>query len=502
MVTKRALVSLLFATVVALAVAKPTVKVAPFVQKLLDTFPTPQVPEGYVSTNPHTTGHTFRTRVDHFNPQNRATFEFGYFSNDEYYQAGGPIFIFLGGHWPLEQYFIEHGHFHDIANYENAWLFTNEHRYYGDSVPTEDLSVENLQFLTVEQALVDVAEWIIHLRRNVVRDEQARVILAGTGYAGAIATWMRHRYPHLVDGAWVSSGQVDARFNFKEYAYEIGEVIRQFGGDDCFGTIWRGFRTGEALFDSGLGETVTDLFNTCAPVNTENMLDVETFFFNVKSSLQDYILRAPQRTESTIELCQQLENSTAQTDLHVLAEWIAERHSDLACMPFDFATTVEAHQNVEIHFPENNILGLRQRVYQFCTEFGWFLTADSPDQPFGFRVTMNFFLNFCRAVYGEWLTSEVVVDGVHLTNIHFGGKDPRISNVLFTNGGLDPIRDISITDYHQPQANAIVIPGYFNSADLNAISGFDSPALLDAKHTVQLYIESWLVQGVVPIESN
>ncbi|XP_055550830.1 putative serine protease K12H4.7 [Wyeomyia smithii] len=500
MVNKVTLAVWLVLAVVAITEAKSVIPVAPIVQKILDIFPMLHVPEGYVSTNPRTIGYKFLTRVDHFNPQNRAVFQFDYFSNDEFYQPGGPIFIFLGGNWPLTQYYIEHGHFHDVAAYERAWLFTNEHRYYGASFPTDDLSVENLRFLTVEQALVDVAEWIVHLRNNVVRDGNARVILAGTGYAGAIATWMRQRYPHLVDGAWVSSGQVDARFNFKEYAFEIGEVIRDHGGDDCFGTIWRGFRTGEALFDAGLTDSVTDLFNTCLPVNTDDMLDVETFFFNIKASIQEEILQQPQSTEFTAELCQVLGNSTAQTDLQILAEWVTEHYSYLPCMPFDFESSVAAHQYEEIYYPENNVLGLRQRVYQFCTEFGWFLTADSPDQPFGFRVTMNYFLNFCRAVYGSWLTSEVVVDGVHLTNMHFGGKNPLISNVLFTNGALDPIRDISITDYHQPRSGAIVIPGYFNSPDLNSITGYDSPALLDAKHRVQLYIESWLVEAIVPIE--
>ncbi|XP_058824144.1 putative serine protease K12H4.7 [Topomyia yanbarensis] len=498
MVNKLVLVLLLAVAVAALTEAKPF-NLPPIIQRILDAYPIPKVPEGYVSTNPKTIGYQFRTRVDHFNPQNRDTFLFEYFSNDEYYQPGGPIFIFLGGNWPLMQYYIEHGHFHDIAQYEHAWLFTNEHRYYGGSFPTPDLSVENLRFLKVEQALVDVAEWIYHLRHNVVRDDQARVILAGTGYAGALATWMRQRYPHLVDGVWVSSGQVDARFNFKEYAFEIGEVIRTHGSDDCFSTIWRGFRTGENLFDSGLSTTVTELFNTCAPVNTEDQLDIETFFYNVKEGLQSAILQSPQRPESTETLCHELGNSTAQTDLHVLAEWIANHYSNLDCLPFDFNTTVQAHQNIEITAPENSVLGLRQRIYQFCTEFGWFLTADSADQPFGYRVTMNFFLNFCRAVYGDWVSSEVVVDGVHLTNMHFGGKNPRVTSALFTNGGLDPIRDISITEYHQAQSGAIVIPGYFNSPDLNSISGYDSPALLEAKHEIQMYIESWLWEHIIPV---
>lgn len=136
MAKRLALVALLALAAVALAERSP-IKISPIAQKMLEAYPIPKVPEGYKSTNPHTLGHTFRTRVDHFNPQNRDIFEFHYYSNDEFYRPGGPIFIFVGGNWPLEQYYIEHGHFHDIANYENAWMFANEHRYYGHSFPVE-----------------------------------------------------------------------------------------------------------------------------------------------------------------------------------------------------------------------------------------------------------------------------------------------------------------------------------------------------------------------------
>ncbi|XP_038119117.1 putative serine protease K12H4.7 [Culex quinquefasciatus] len=499
MVNKLVLVALL-GMVAAVAIAEQRkVQITPVVQRMLNTFPKPEVPEGYVSTNPHTIGYKFRTRVDHFDPQNRATFEFEYYSNDEYYERGGPIFIFVGGDWPLEQYYIERGHFHDIAQRTNAWMFTNEHRYYGHSSPVSDYSTENLRYLTVEQAMVDLAEWIFHLRNNVVRDTNAKVILLGTGYAGAIATWARQRYPHLVDGVWASSGKIEARFNFKEYAEEIGELLRDLGNDECYSRIWRAFRTAENLMDAGRTETVTEMFNTCEPVDEENMLDVETFFFNVKAALQDAVLRG-QNVEATEALCEALEESTEETDIQVIAQWLQEFYFFLDCMPFDFEAHTDAFRLTEIGYPENANLGLRQRVYQFCTEFGWFLTADSADQPFGYRVTMYFFLNFCRSVFGEWLSSEVVADGVHLTNMHFGGQNPRISNVLFTNGALDPQRDISITEYLQPRSNAIVIPGYFASPDLNAISGYNSPELIEAKHKVQQYIESWLYEPVTPYE--
>ncbi|XP_065079525.1 putative serine protease K12H4.7 [Ochlerotatus camptorhynchus] len=497
MANKLVLVALLALAAVAVAQRKP-INVDPVVEKMLDVFPMPDIPEGYKSSNARTIGYKFRTRLDHFNPQNRATFEFEYYSNDAHYSPGGPIFIVVGGSFPLNSYFIEHGHFHDIASYEHAWLFSNEHRFYGHSIPTPDLEVENLRYLTVEQAMVDLAEWVHHLRHNVVRDDNARVILLGWGYSGAIATWMRQRYPHLVDGAWISSGQVEARFNFKEYAMEIGELIREHGSNECYSQIWRAFRTAENLLDVGLNTTVTELFNTCEPIDTDTMLDVETFFFHVKTALQSAILDDLD-TESTTKLCEKLYNSTETTDLHIIGAWVQEHYDYLNCMPFDFDAAVRTLKYTDNEYPENSVYGLRARTYQLCTEFGWFLTADSPDQPFGYRVTQYFFLNICKAVFGEWLTSEVVVDGVHLTNMHFGGQNPRISNVLFTNGGYDPSRDVSITEYYQAGSSAMVIPGYFHTEDLYSISGYDSPAMLEAKHYVQLFIESWLFEPIVPV---
>ncbi|XP_001659437.2 putative serine protease K12H4.7 [Aedes aegypti] len=499
MVHKLVLVAVLALAAVTVAEKKP-ISVASLVDKILNANPMPNIPVGYKSENSRTTGHLFRTRVDHFNPQKRDTFQFEYFSNDQYYRPGGPIFIVVGGNFPVSPYFLEHGHFHDIAFYENAWMFTNEHRFYGNSMPTEDLSVENLRYLTVEQTMVDLAEWIFHLRQNVVRDQNARVILLGTGYSGAIATWMRQRYPHLVEGAWVSSGQIEARFNFKEYAEEVGELIRDYGSNECYSQIWRAFRTAENLIDAGLGSTVSELFNTCEPIVTDDitMLDVETFFWHVKTALQRGVLDE-QDTDTTNELCERLNNSTEATDLQTIANWVHEFYDFLDCMPFDFDAAIDAHQYVDPKVPENAVYGLRQRTYQLCTEFGWFLTADSHDQPFGYRVSMYFFLNVCRAVYGDWLNSQVVYDGVHLTNMHFGGQNPRISNVFFTNGGLDPVRDVSITEYYLAGSGATVIPGYFGSEDLHSISGYNSPEMLEAKHTVHAFIESWLWEPIVPI---
>lgn len=68
-----------------------------------------------------------------------------------------------------------------------------------------DASFDNMQFLTLEQILHDVAAFIesIRTQHNSIT---SRVILWGSGYGATLATWARKKYPHLIDGAWSSSG--------------------------------------------------------------------------------------------------------------------------------------------------------------------------------------------------------------------------------------------------------------------------------------------------------
>lgn len=52
---------------------------------------------------------------------------------------------------------------------------TLEHRYYGLSVPTTDLSTPNLQWLTVAQALEDLATFITWYAETQLQDTQTQV---------------------------------------------------------------------------------------------------------------------------------------------------------------------------------------------------------------------------------------------------------------------------------------------------------------------------------------
>lgn len=76
-------------------------------------------------------------RVDNFNAANLDTWEQRYFMNDEFYQPGAPIFLYLGGEWAISDLRLTSSHMYDIARDLNASILHLEHRFYGESRPTE-----------------------------------------------------------------------------------------------------------------------------------------------------------------------------------------------------------------------------------------------------------------------------------------------------------------------------------------------------------------------------
>lgn len=59
-----------------------------------------------------------------------------YMVNNEYFEPGGPIFIYVGGEWTISAGWLQSGHMHDMARDMHGIMFYTEHRYYGESHPT------------------------------------------------------------------------------------------------------------------------------------------------------------------------------------------------------------------------------------------------------------------------------------------------------------------------------------------------------------------------------
>ena len=87
----------------------------------------------------------------------------------------------------------------------------------------KSLSSENLQFLTAEQALRDLAYFLTKMSKAGLYRITSKNpwITIGGSYPGAMAAWFRNKYPHLTIGSISSSGVVLAVEDFKMFDEQI-----------------------------------------------------------------------------------------------------------------------------------------------------------------------------------------------------------------------------------------------------------------------------------------
>ncbi|KAF2002147.1 peptidase S28 [Amniculicola lignicola CBS 123094] len=177
----------------------------------------------------------FFPRKARYEPHSQAKFELSYWFDATYYKPGGPVFLLLGGETNGDGRlpFLQKGIVAQVIKATGGLGVILEHRYYGTSFPVPNLSVENMRFLSTEQALAEVAYFAKNVRFHGVdadlRSPKTPWIVYGGSYAGAQAAFLRTEYPDIFWGAISSSGVTKAIYDYWEYF----EPIRQFGPPDC-----------------------------------------------------------------------------------------------------------------------------------------------------------------------------------------------------------------------------------------------------------------------------
>lgn len=84
-----------------------------------------------------------------------------------------------------------------------------------------DITVDNLKYLHVKQALADLAHFIKYQRENYPGLANSKVIMAGGSYSATMVVWFKRLYPELLTGGWASSAPLLAKVDFKGIKCEI-----------------------------------------------------------------------------------------------------------------------------------------------------------------------------------------------------------------------------------------------------------------------------------------
>lgn len=80
--------------------------------------------------------------------------------------------------------------------------------------------MENLAYLSSEQALADLATFTVAMQEEHGLKENKWIAFGGS-YPGSLAAWYRLKYPHLVHGSIATSAPVVAQINFKGWTRSV-----------------------------------------------------------------------------------------------------------------------------------------------------------------------------------------------------------------------------------------------------------------------------------------
>lgn len=137
----------------------------------------------------------------------------------------------------------------------------------------------------------------------------------------------------------------------------------------------------------------------------------------------------------------------------------------------------------------------RQGLFSRCTDLGWFGGTTSPNDPMGDLVPINYFVESCADIFKQPFDLEqMLLDIDFETNQRFGGRNPNITNAVFTNGAINNWRDAARNEDLNESSPAFRIPNEGVGAELQSISENDSIELREIKEEIQRLIVMWLTE--------
>ncbi|XP_051004913.1 lysosomal Pro-X carboxypeptidase isoform X2 [Acomys russatus] len=378
----------------------------------------------------------FEQKVDHFGFSDTRTFKQRYLIADKHWQKnGGSILLYTGNEGDIVWFSNNTGFMWDVAEELKAMLVFAEHRYYGESLPFGEDSFkdsQHLNFLSSEQALADFAELIRHLKKTIPGAESQPVIAIGGSYGGMLAAWFRMKYPHIVVGALAASAPIWQFEELTPCGVFMKIVTQDFrkSGPHCSESIRKSWGAINQLSSTSSGlQWLTNTLRLCRPLTSE--------------------------------------------DVPTLKGWITETWVNLAMVNYPYAT------NFLQPLPAWPIKACTEMVMPFCTNG----VGDM------FEPSLWDLEKFSDDCFNQW----GVKPRPHWMTTLYGGKNiSSHSNIVFSNGDLDPWSGGGVTKDISDTLVAIIIPDGAHHLDLRAHTAFDPSSVLLSRSLEVKHMKKWI----------
>ncbi|XP_018027731.1 lysosomal Pro-X carboxypeptidase isoform X2 [Hyalella azteca] len=435
----------------------------------------------------------YEQQLDHFSyGVQQLTFMQKYLVNiDHWNRTGGPIFFYAGNEGSIELFALNTGFMFEIAPEFGAMVLFAEHRYYGSSIPFGKNGYVHKQYYQYQssmQALADYVELLAHVRQTYEGAEKSPVIVFGGSYGGMLAAWMRIKYPHVVQGAIAASAPV-AQFTGLTPCEKFGQVVTHtfaLQGQECVQTIRKSWDAINKMAATAEGRAwLSDAWRLCKPLNsTDDAKNLKSYLSDVWTNLAmaDYPYMAnflaPLPAYPVMAVCQPMKFLKDEPK-----EILLEIFEGLSVY-FNYSTTATC-LSYESSMPSS--LDDNGWFLQSCTEMVMPMCYDGKNdffEPQAWNLT-----EFSETCVKKW---DVRPEPYKMEQMYGGRNLKYASNIVFSNGLLDPWSSGGVLEDVNESVVSVIIPEGAHHLDLRSSERADPKSVIQARDVHKANILKWI----------
>ncbi|KAJ5235467.1 uncharacterized protein N7469_004635 [Penicillium citrinum] len=492
--------------------------------------PKPIPPPSSAEISDFTGQSTFQQLIDHKNPQ-LGTFSQRYWWNSEWWSGeGSPVVLFNPGEQAADGFtgYLKNKSLTGVLARElKGAVLLLEHRYWGDSSPYDDLTTENLQYLTLENSIADLTYFANNVKlpfdtNSSSNAQHAPWVLSGGSYSGALSAWTESTSPGTFWAYHASSAPVQAIYDFWQYFTPVKEGMPQ----NCSRDISRVMEYIDSVGKSGSRHKIQKLKNLFG------LGDLE-YFDDFASALENgpWLWQSNDFTTGYSEFyqfCDYVENAVNGSKilpgpdgvglgraLNGYAQWFKKIYLPGSCTKYGYwsdnstVACYDTHNASSPMFTDRSVNNTIDRQWQWflCNEpFSYWQDA----APSGVQTLVSRTVNaeywqrqcplFFPEVNGHTYGSARGKTAAQVNSWTKGWDLTNTTRLIWTNGQFDPWRDSGVSSIYRPggplqstsSAPINVIPGGFHCSDLLLRNGAANKGVQDIIDAEVAQIKTWV----------